>query len=116
MRPAVRAVEDDSMTLRLDHFLQDQLPLRTHDAVAAAVQAVGDDVARLHVSQHLGQRQRAIGDVHHHQHAGHIGGFAGALDRFRRIFPNDAGPYLSFTPIARSRFFAIVWAQPSGST
>jgi hypothetical protein len=59
---------------------------------------VGDDVARLHVSQHLGQRQPTIDDVDHHRHTSHFGGFAGGFDRFDRIFPNDAEPVSELYP------------------
>ena len=90
MVPPMRAIEDDAGALRLDHFLQQELLLLPHDAVRAAVIAVRDDVARLHMLDQVGQRDRRVGDVHHHRHAaGHLGRFARQLHRLGRIFPDQ---------------------------
>ena len=69
--PAVGAVEDDPVPLRLDDLLQHQLLFRPHDAVGAAVIAVGDDVAGRHLGEDVGQRDRRVGDVDHQRHPGH---------------------------------------------
>jgi hypothetical protein len=43
-------------------------------------------------------RQRTIGDVDRHRHAGHIGCFAGGFERLGRVFPNDAGAVSELYP------------------
>src|SRR5581483_12008782 len=90
--PAVGAVEDDAVALRLDHFLEHELFFLAHDAVGAAVIAVGDDVARCHLGENLGQRNRRIGGVDHQRHACRSGGLARQLDRRRGVFPYQARP------------------------
>ena len=87
---AVRAVEDDARALRLDHLLQHELLFLPHDAVVAAVIAVGDDVAGYHVLDERRQRDGRIGDVHHHRHvAGHVGRPARELHRLGRVLPDQ---------------------------
>ena len=96
MVSAMRAVEDDAMPLPLDHLFQYQLLLRPHDAIGAAVIAVGDDVARLHLGEDLRQRDRRIGDVDHQWHASDRRGTARHLDRLGGVFPDQPRPVAQF--------------------
>ena len=90
---AMRAIEDDAVALRFDDLLEDQLFLLAHDAVCAAMIAVGDDVARLHVGEQLRQWDRRVGDVHHHRHAAsHIRCPARQFDRLRAVLPDQPRP------------------------
>ena len=56
-------------------------PSCVDDAHVAAGEAVGQDVARLHVAQDLGQGGRPPADVDHQRQFAAVGGLAGALQR-----------------------------------
>src|SRR6516165_5644958 len=59
----VRTIEDDTMLLRFEHFLEDHGFFWAHNAVVITMETMCDDVAALHELKNFRQRQRCIRDV-----------------------------------------------------